>query len=204
MNCLLENEILSNWLLQYGSIALFILLTVGIVILPVPEETLMVVAGILMKNGNLNIITTVLAAYIGSICGITISYLLGRTVGHYLINKYGGWIGATPSRLERIHQWFERFGKWTLSFGYFIPGVRHFTGFVSGLTELDYKQFALFAYTGALLWVSTFLSIGYFFSHYCLACFEALEIELFEIMVFCLIFVILYLLYSKFRRSPRT
>lgn len=82
-------ETFSLWLMQYGSFVLFILLTVGIIALPVPEETLMVIAGILMHKGKLAIPSTVLAAFLGSLCGITVSYWLGRTAGQYLITKYG-------------------------------------------------------------------------------------------------------------------
>lgn len=197
MDVILENEALANWLIQYGSIALFFLLVVGIIILPVPEETLMVIAGVLMRKGSLHIPFTLLAAYFGSICGITISYLLGRTAGHYLVNKYGSWVGLTQERLERVHLWFEKFGKWTLAFGYFIPGIRHLTGFTSGITELEYNKFALFAYSGAIVWVTTFLSFGYFLGTYCCGFFENFEIGIDEIIIIGIVVIILYLLYKK-------
>ena len=28
-------------------------------------------------------------------------------------------------------------GRWGLTFGYFIPGVRHFTAYAAGMSELD-------------------------------------------------------------------
>lgn len=43
---------------------------------------------------------------------------------------------------------------------YFIPGVRHITGYFSGIAKIPYRSFALYAYTGALLWVSAFISLG--------------------------------------------
>jgi membrane protein DedA with SNARE-associated domain len=178
MDFLPDINTLTLWLAQYGSIALFVLLTLGIIILPVPEETMMVIAGVLMHNKTLQIFPTVLAALLGSICGISISYLLGRTAGSFLVLKYGKWIGLTEKRYRKAHNWFERFGKWTLPIGYFVPGVRHFTGFVAGTTKLHYKQFALFAYCGAALWVSTFLSIGYFFGNHWMALYEEIEFSL--------------------------
>ena len=48
-----------------------------------------------------------------------------------------------------------------LSIGYFVPGVRHATAVVAGAMELDWLSFAIFAYTGAAFWVSTFLLLGY-------------------------------------------
>jgi membrane protein DedA with SNARE-associated domain len=169
MELLAENSTLSLWLMQYGCFAIFGLLVVGIIAFPVPEETLMVLAGILMSQGNLSIPSTLLAAFLGSICGISISYSIGRTAGHYVIHTFGKWIGLTEKRLQKAHAWTERFGTWTLFIGYFIPGLRHFTGFLAGTTDLEFNRFARFAYSGALLWILTFLSVGYFFGDYCVA-----------------------------------
>jgi len=52
-------------------------------------------------------------------------------------------------------------GRWTLTFGYFIPGVRHFTAYAAGMSDLKPHVFAVFAYSGALIWVSTFITLGY-------------------------------------------
>jgi undecaprenyl-diphosphatase len=45
--------------------------------------------------------------------------------------------------------------------GYFIPGVRHLTGYVAGASELTFSNFALFAYTGAFCWAAVFITLGY-------------------------------------------
>ena len=153
----------SQWLLQYGNYALFVLLAIGIFGLPIPDETLMVVAGYLMSQNKLPVFLTLVSAFAGSVAGISMSYILGRTAGHYLIEKYGERIGITQQKMQRAHNWFERWGQWTLIFGYFVPGVRHLTGYVAGATQLKYYRFALFAYVGAAIWVSTFISIGYYF-----------------------------------------
>jgi membrane protein DedA with SNARE-associated domain len=42
-----------------------------------------------------------------------------------------------------------------------MPGIRHFTAIVAGSSELEPHIFAAFAYTGGLLWVLTFVSLGY-------------------------------------------
>jgi len=177
MDCLITNETFAHLLLEYGSFVLFILLALGIIALPIPEETLLVFSGVLMAQGILNIPSTVLAAGAGSICGITISYFLGITGGSYLVHKYGSWVGITLKRLEQAKEWFNRFGKWSLFIGYFIPGVRHFTGFTAGTANVEYHHFALFAYSGAIVWISTFLSIGYFFGDFCFAILEDLDLK---------------------------
>lgn len=195
-------ETLSTWLLEYGSWTLFVLLALGIIAIPVPEETLMVVAGTLIAGDLLHPVWTLLAAYGGSICGITVSYFLGRTVGIFFIHKYGGWVGIKESHVNKVHVWFEKFGKWALFIGYFIPGVRHFTGFIAGSTDLNIRQFMLFAYSGALVWVSTFLSFGYFFGNYCIAHCSNIKIEeteLFLIALFSICIAAGYFIFKKRR-----
>lgn len=168
LDILPDNESLTWWITHYGSITLFVLLLLGIVAFPIPEETLMVITGFLISQGTVSLIPNVIAAYLGSMCGITISYLVGRFIGKYVILKYGGWIGITEQRMLKTHYWFEEYGKWTLVIGYYIPGVRHFTGLLAGTAYLEYREFAKFAYFGAFIWVTTFLSLGYFVGDYCL------------------------------------
>jgi membrane protein DedA with SNARE-associated domain len=148
---------------HYGSVGLFILLALGIFGLPIPDETLLVLSGFLMAKGHLSLLAIPVAAILGASFGITLSYLLGFFAGKEVLLKYGKWVGLTHEKIERAHSWFERFGKWFLLIGYYIPGVRHLTGFIAGTVFLSYWQFALFAYLGAALWSLTFLTIGYFF-----------------------------------------
>lgn len=158
-----SSEAFIHLLHQYGSIALFFLLALGIFALPIPDETLLVLSGLLIAQAKLPLVPTLIAAYTGSMFGITLSYILGFFVGKKALFRFGGYIGITHEKMKKVHEWFERFGKWTLLFGYYIPGIRHLTGFASGSAYLKYWEFATFAYTGAIIWVSTFLSIGYFF-----------------------------------------
>jgi len=155
-------EPLFGWISQYGYGALFGLLLLGIVGLPVPDETLLVFSGYLISRGRLQPAWTLTAGIVGSACGISLSYVIGRTAGLGLVTRYGKYIHLTPERLGAVHDWFARVGDWLLAIGYFIPGVRHFTALVAGALRLDYKTFAAFAYPGAAVWVATFLTLGYF------------------------------------------
>jgi membrane protein DedA with SNARE-associated domain len=150
------------WISHYGYIAIFFLLVFGIVGLPIPDETLLTFTGYLLYRGRLSAPLAFACAFAGSASGITISYELGRLFGHTLLVRYGKYIHLTAERLARAHAWFERIGHWALTFGYFIPGVRHLTAYAAGMSDVRPGQFALFAYSGSLLWVSTFLSLGYF------------------------------------------
>ncbi|BBB15158.1 alkaline phosphatase DedA family [Candidatus Rickettsiella viridis] len=151
------------WIQHYGSVAVFLWLALGIIALPIPEESLLLFIGFLMAKDKLPIVSTVIAAYAGTCSGITGSYGLGIFTSRYIVRGWGRYIGLTEKRFQRAHNWFERFGKWALCIGYFIPGVRHLTGYVAGALKLCYKHFAIFAYCGGIAWASLFMSLGYFF-----------------------------------------
>lgn len=155
-------EMAFYWIHQYGYAGIFSLLTLGIVGLPVPDEWLLTFSGYLVFKKTLMFVPTFGAAFCGSACGITISYTLGRIFDTYVVVKYGSYLHITPAMLARVHSWFERRGRWTLLVGYFIPGVRHLTGYVAGASELSFSNFALFAYSGAFCWAAAFITLGYY------------------------------------------
>jgi len=155
-------ETVLAWISHYGYAALFALLMLGIAGLPIPDETLLVFSGYLISTGRMDAQGAFAVSVVGSISGISLSYLIGRTAGHAVVYRYGRYAGVTPAHIDRVHRWLRRMGEWLLMFGYFIPGVRHFTALAAGMSELEYGVFARFAYTGAVIWVSTFLALGYF------------------------------------------
>ena len=159
---MLAHSLIVEYLLQFGPIFLFLALLLGIVWLPIPDETLLVSAGYLAAHHQVNLYLTILAAWTGSMTGITISYLLGRLVGKWTIKHYGHTLHLTPQNIVKVQSWFSKFGKWSLTIGYFVPFFRHLVGFVAGGTKLDYRLFALYAYCGAIIWSSTFLALGYY------------------------------------------
>lgn len=150
-------------IVHYGSFALFGLLAFGIIGLPVPDETLLLATGFMAAKGELSLTAIIIAAILGSSIGITVSYLIGRFLGGKPILYFGKYVGITEAKLNKAHDWFEKLGKYLLFIGYFIPGVRHFTGICAGTTKLEYKTFALFAYAGATIWALIFTLSGYFF-----------------------------------------
>jgi membrane protein DedA with SNARE-associated domain len=154
-------ETLLAWLSQYGYAGLFALLLLGIVGLPVPDETLLAFSGYLVSTGHFRPGLAFATAFAGSACGISLSYLIGRTAGYKVAHRYGKYVHLTEERLNQVHGWFDRIGEWLLAVGYFIPGVRHFTALAAGMSKVGYGKFAVFAYTGAAVWVATFLTIGY-------------------------------------------
>lgn len=159
----MESSVL-QWVAHYGYFAIFGLLVLGIVGLPVPDEFLLAGCGFLVFQGHLRLVPTWASALGGSMSGITCSYIIGRTLGwKFLHSRLGRMLHIKDDYIRRVHDWFDRIGHWALLIGYFIPGVRHFTAIVAGTSKLELRSFMAFAYAGALAWVSTFIFIGYHF-----------------------------------------
>ncbi len=159
---MLENVSASYIISQYGYIAIFGLLAGGMIGMPFPDETIMVFSGYLVHAGSLQYCPTVISALIGSLTGITLSFMIGRNIGLPIIDRFGSRIGITQAKMEQVEKWFNRFGKFALPIGYFVPGVRHVMAYFSGISRLSFRDFALFAYTGGLFWVVLFISLGWF------------------------------------------
>jgi membrane protein DedA with SNARE-associated domain len=155
-------EFLDHFLANYGYFAIFGMLMLGIVGPFIPDDTILVLSGIAVHRGQLQLGTTIGVAYAGSLCGITLSYVLGRTGVIYALERYKPVERWVNCHLPEVEKWFERYGKWTLFFGYFIAGVRHFTALAAGLSKVRFKTFALYAWPGGLVWVASFISIGYY------------------------------------------
>jgi membrane protein DedA with SNARE-associated domain len=160
---------------QYGYPGLFIALILGIVGLPVPDETLLMFFGYLASRGSVHPGLTWLTALVGSMCGISGSYYIGRSAGYGFVHRYGRYVHFTEDKLARVLRWFDHIGHWLLTFGYFVPGVRHFTALVAGMSRVPYRSFALYAYPGALLWVTTFVGIGYYVGAHWKQAFEGIH-----------------------------
>ena len=151
-----------EWVVTHGYGALYLLLALGVAGLPIPDETLLVFTGYLIFRGTLHPLGAFAAALAGAWTGISLSYVLGRTLGLGAVHRFGKYIHVTEARLDKVHGWFDRIGHWALFIGYYIIGVRHFTAIVAGTSKLELRAFLLYAWSGGAVWVTTFLALGYF------------------------------------------
>lgn len=151
---------LTSWLEHYGYLVLFFALLLEMLALPLPGEILMSYAGLLIFQGKLNWFLSILAAGAGVSTGVTFSYWIGFRLGTPFFEKYGARVHLGPDKLDKISYWFQRYGNKVLIIAYFIPGIRHFTGYFSGVTRIPFRKYAWFAYAGAFVWASVFISLG--------------------------------------------
>jgi membrane protein DedA with SNARE-associated domain len=101
------------WIAQYGYAAIFCLLAVGIVGLPVPDETLLTLTGFLIFNGSLHPVPAYLSALAGTVVGISISYGIGRVGGTRVLRRFGQQLHISAERVHRVQTWLEKRGRWT-------------------------------------------------------------------------------------------
>jgi LPXTG-motif cell wall-anchored protein len=132
---------------------------------PLPGEIVLLTASALAAEGDLNIVTVVLAAWIGTIAGGTGGYWIGRFGGMALLNRHGRWIGMNPQRVALAHSFFERNGVRTIIVARFVAILRMVAGIVAGAAEMSFGVFEICNTIGGLLWAATFATLGYSFGH---------------------------------------
>jgi len=150
-------QLISN----YRYCGIFFLLIFGIIGLPVPDEWLLVISGYLAFKNVLGIFPTLLIAGMGSVCGLTAGYVIGRTWGDFVVRKYGRWLSIDDAKVLRAGLWFQGLGRWVFIVGPFIPGMRNLVGYLSGATKLRIDIFMRFAFLGGLISSTSFVAFGY-------------------------------------------
>jgi membrane protein DedA with SNARE-associated domain len=151
---------LTNFMNLYGYAVLFFGLMFETLALPLPGEAIMTYAGLLVFQGKMNWILSILMAGAGSSIGMTMAYGIGYKLGSPFFEKYGTRFHFGPDKFKKTSQWFERYGNKVLIIAYFIPGIRHITGYFSGVTRMPFRTYMIYAYSGAFIWSGTFITLG--------------------------------------------
>jgi len=126
-----------------------------------PGDSLLVVSGLFAAASKLNVWFVMLAFFLGSVIGDNTGYWTGRVMGKTLFNRESSRI-FKPSRVEKAHSFFEKYGVKTVILARFVPIVRTFAPLVIGAAEMPYSRFLPFSLIGGLLWISSMVLAGYF------------------------------------------
>ena len=150
---------------QYGVMAVVAILVIGIfgLTIPIPDEVMMLIVGYFTQSEALDYVTAMILCIIGAIIGMFVSYIIGRAVGRPVIVRFGKWVGITEKRLQRIEGWIMKYGPLSIVVSYFIPGIRHITFYLCGITRMRWQTYLMYASMGAIIWCIIFISIGHFF-----------------------------------------
>ncbi|MGG0657272.1 DedA family protein [Rummeliibacillus pycnus] len=145
---------------HFGYFGIIIVLVGGIVGVPIPDEVLLTYVGYNVFQGKLSYIISLISAFIGATGGISLSYFVGYKFGLPLLKKFGPKFHITEEKIDKTSALFYKIGPALLLIGYFIPGVRHLTAYIAAIDKYPFKKFVGYAYTGALLWSFTFITLG--------------------------------------------
>ncbi|PFB69285.1 DedA family protein [Bacillus cereus] len=182
---------------QYGYYVVLVGLLLEYIALPFPGEPTLAYAGFLSHQGDLSLPILIVLSFIGTSVGMTFQYFVGNKLGMPFIQKYGKYVFSTPKKINLTKMWFDKYGYFLIFIAFFIPGVRHFTGYFAGIINLPFRRFAMTIYSGALFWVSFFLIGGYWLG-------ENLE-EIFQILrqhIWTILFgIIIITLITRFRKN---
>jgi membrane-associated protein len=145
----------------YALLFLIVFCETGLVVTPfLPGDSLLFVVGALAAVGDMNLFAVMGVLVAAALCGDNVNYWVGRWFGKKLLVK---WIN--PAHLQRTHDFYERHGGKTIIIARFMPIVRTYVPFVAGLGAMPYGRYLAFCVAGALLWVGSICTVGYFFGN---------------------------------------
>jgi len=154
-----------NLLGIYGPFAVFLLLMLTGIGIPLGEDLILIPAGILLGFGELQPLwMTVMFAYFGVLCSDCLWFVLCWTYGTPLLHKKWFKRVVHPRRLLEIKHQIERRGMWVIVMARFVPGSRTPAITAAGVLHLSFWKFALATAAACLVTVPLQLGLGYFIS----------------------------------------
>lgn len=146
---------------QYGVPALFGIITLETLGLPLPGETALVTMAAAAGAGTVSIWHVVIAAWSGAVLGDNIGYLIGRRYGKVVILRHGARVGITHEKYLRAEAITAKYGPFMVVGARFLPILRQINGLVAGSTDMHWIKFLAANLIGAALWVGIWATVAY-------------------------------------------
>ena len=149
----------------YALLFVIVFIETGLVIWPfLPGDSLLFVTGAIAAAGGMDIALVMTVLVAAALTGDNVNYAIGRWVGprvfHYEESRW-----FNPKHLARAHAFYERHGGKTIILARFIPIVRTYVPFVAGIGAMPYARYIGWCVVGAVTWVVSLCSAGYFFGN---------------------------------------
>jgi membrane protein DedA with SNARE-associated domain len=154
---------LETFVRQYGLAGLFVDIFLESMGLPLPGETLLIVASALAGLGKLNIFAVASTAFVAAVAGDNVGYVIGRKLGRPLVVRYGGRIGITHERLDRVERIIQKRGPIIVAVARFVILLRQLNGIAAGTAGMHWRRFLIANAVGAALWVGFWTVVAYRF-----------------------------------------
>jgi len=157
-------ETLRGYITDYGYWAVGISLLLENAGIPLPGETILLLASFLAySQDELQLPYIILVAVCAATLGDNLGYAIGYRGGRPLLDRYRHVFRIRPATIERGERLFDEYGSATIFFARFIFGLRVIAGPLAGVLRMPWKRFAVFNFFGAVLWVSVISAVGYKF-----------------------------------------
>ena len=187
-------DLLRRLLGQYGYGAVAGALLLENAGLPVPGETVLLLASFLaFSEHRLQLPYIILVGIVAATVGDNIGFAIGIYGGRPLLERYRKTLRIRPTTIARGEDLFRRYGAATIFVARFITGMRVIAGPLAGVLRMDWRKFAIFNFLGALLWVTTISSVGFFFGKHWDELLDILrEANVLVVVTACLLLAILW------------
>ena len=157
-------EILRGALVHYGYWAVAVALLLENAGIPMPGETVLLLASFLAySERDLQIGWIIFVGTIASTLGDNLGFALGHYGGRPLLQRYQDIFRIRDKTLARGERLFGRYGSVTVFFARFLFGMRVIAGPMAGVLRMPWRKFLMFNFLGATLWVTTISGAGYLF-----------------------------------------
>jgi membrane protein DedA with SNARE-associated domain len=156
-------DLIEYYMLIYGYWAVFFGVMLENAGLPIPGETILLVAGYYCAEDHLRMPLVMLIAAAGAVCGDNIGFAVGHHFGRSILLRFGRFVFLTPERLEHMENYFRSHGNKTILVARFITGLRVFAALLAGASMMRWRVFLVYNVAGAILWSITITLLGYVF-----------------------------------------
>ena len=152
---------MSGWL-GYAFLTAIVFAETGLLVgFVLPGDSLLFTIGVVAGAGQLNLPVMMALLTCACMLGDWSGYLLGRRTGPAIFNRPNSRF-FKQEHLRRTHDFYEKHGGKTIIYAKFVPIVRTFAPFVAGVGDMGYRRFASFDIFGAIGWVCSMTTLGYF------------------------------------------
>jgi membrane protein DedA with SNARE-associated domain len=152
----------SQLVVSFGYLAVFALVGVESLGIPVPGETALILAG--GYAGNTHKLSPWLIFAVASaaaIIGDNIGYWIGSAGGYRLARRYGHKVRLDENKLKIARYLFDRHGAKVVFFGRFVSVLRTYAAFLAGVSKMPWRRFVLANAAGGLVWAAIYTSASY-------------------------------------------
>lgn len=159
---LFTHQGLDNLVATYGYLAVALGVGLESMGLPIPGETILVVASVYAAtHAGLNIWLVAAAASVGAIVGDNLGYWLGSKFGYPLLLRLGPQVGLSEGRIKVGQYLFLRHGAKVVFLGRFVALLRILAAFLAGVNRMEWPAFLVANALGGVTWAALFAFGGY-------------------------------------------